>query len=167
MTLKVLRRFAADRSGQSLAEFALVLPVLLLLIGGIIEFGRGWSISQVVTDSAREGARSTVVADADVKPDAIQTRILNRLQAGGAGVTDLVYNCDLDTTDPATANYCSNMFTGAGVGDTVVGEWRNTGNDAIVTVVVRYKLPLVSTLMKWTNGSDGILIGSSAHMRNE
>ena len=53
-------RHCRGRKGQALAEFALILPVLFLLIAGIIEFGRAWNIKQAVTDAAREGARYTV-----------------------------------------------------------------------------------------------------------
>jgi Flp pilus assembly protein TadG len=38
-------------------EFALVLPVLLVLIGGIIDFGFLFQRYEVVTNAAREGAR--------------------------------------------------------------------------------------------------------------
>jgi hypothetical protein len=59
-----LRRHVArgrrDR-GQSLIEFALVLPMLLVLFFGIIEFGNAWRIYQLVTNTAREGAREAVL----------------------------------------------------------------------------------------------------------
>ena len=55
------RRF--NERGQALAEFALVLPLVLLFIAGIVEMGRAWNIKQAVTDAAREGARYTVVQD--------------------------------------------------------------------------------------------------------
>ncbi len=49
--------------GQALVEFALVLPILLILFVGIIEFARAWNLHQVITDAAREGARRAVVAN--------------------------------------------------------------------------------------------------------
>jgi TadE-like protein len=52
-----------NRRGQSLVEFAVVTPLLLLLIVGLMEFGRAWNISQVVTNAAREGARKAAVLD--------------------------------------------------------------------------------------------------------
>ena len=39
-------------AGQALAEFALVLPLILLFIAGIVEMGRAWNIKQAVTDAA-------------------------------------------------------------------------------------------------------------------
>ena len=59
----VLRLPARVRSeaGAELVEFALVLPVLLLVFGGIIDFGLLLQRQQVVTNAAREGARLAVL----------------------------------------------------------------------------------------------------------
>ncbi len=65
--------------GQALAEFALVLPLVLLFIAGITEMSRAWNIKQVVTDAAREGARYTVVKDADVDSNDVKAKIMERL----------------------------------------------------------------------------------------
>lgn len=43
--------------GAAAVEFALVLPVLLLLVFGIVEFGRAYNIQTSVTAAARQGAR--------------------------------------------------------------------------------------------------------------
>jgi Flp pilus assembly protein TadG len=50
-------------SGQAAVELALVLPVLLLLMVGILEFARAWNLHQVMTDAVREGARRAALAD--------------------------------------------------------------------------------------------------------
>ncbi len=55
------RRGASDSSGQSLIEFALVLPMLLVLVFGIVEFGNAWRHYQLITNTAREGARVAVL----------------------------------------------------------------------------------------------------------
>jgi Flp pilus assembly protein TadG len=47
--------------GISSVELAIILPVFLLLVFGIIQFGIGWWVSQVITNGAREGARFAVV----------------------------------------------------------------------------------------------------------
>jgi Flp pilus assembly protein TadG len=41
-------------NGGSLIEFAIVLPIMLLLVGGIIEFGILYYNKQVLTNASRE-----------------------------------------------------------------------------------------------------------------
>jgi uncharacterized protein (UPF0333 family) len=60
--------------GAILAEFALVLPVLLVVLFGIIEFGFAFSRSQSITAAAREAGRlaslsSTTTADISSRVD--------------------------------------------------------------------------------------------------
>lgn len=52
------------RLGASTLELALILPVFLTMIVGIIEFGRGFMVQQVVTNAAREGARHGILPGA-------------------------------------------------------------------------------------------------------
>ncbi|HAA89854.1 MAG TPA: pilus assembly protein TadE [Peptococcaceae bacterium] len=54
-----------SQRGQALAEFALILPLLLLLVFGIIEFGRIFYSYLMVTQAAREGARLGAVGGSD------------------------------------------------------------------------------------------------------
>ncbi|HEY6532018.1 MAG TPA: TadE/TadG family type IV pilus assembly protein [Acidimicrobiales bacterium] len=55
-------RFHGD-DGAVLVEFALVMPVLFLLLFGVIEFGINLNDYQAVRQAARDAARSAVVAD--------------------------------------------------------------------------------------------------------
>ena len=52
----------AALSGQSLVEFALVLPIFLLLLFGLIDIGRYVYTANAVNEAAREGARLGSVA---------------------------------------------------------------------------------------------------------
>jgi Flp pilus assembly protein TadG len=45
------------RRGAALVEAALVLPLFVTVTLGIVEFGRGMMVAQLVTNAAREGAR--------------------------------------------------------------------------------------------------------------
>jgi Flp pilus assembly protein TadG len=49
------------RSGQGLAEFALVLPIFLLLFMAVIDFGSAVFTYNSLTNAAREGARLAIV----------------------------------------------------------------------------------------------------------
>jgi Flp pilus assembly pilin Flp len=61
--VSVLGAFLADRRGASAAEFALVLPLVLLLLFGIIDAGRyAWLLNRL-EKGAQEGVRYAVVTD--------------------------------------------------------------------------------------------------------
>jgi Flp pilus assembly protein TadG len=46
-----------NKKGQTLVEFALIISLLLALLFGITEFGRGWYYSNALENGARAGAR--------------------------------------------------------------------------------------------------------------
>ena len=69
-TLKTRRRAKSSESGSSLVELAVSLPLLLVLIVGIVDFGFLFQSFEVVTNAAREGARIAVLpgyTNADVQ----------------------------------------------------------------------------------------------------
>ena len=49
------------RRGTTVVEFAIVAPLLLLLIFGMIEFGRAVMVQQLLTNASREGARRGIL----------------------------------------------------------------------------------------------------------
>jgi Flp pilus assembly protein TadG len=51
----------SNQRGVAAAEFALILPVLLLILFGTIEFGMIMYSREVVTNAVREGARAGIV----------------------------------------------------------------------------------------------------------
>lgn len=50
-----------DQKGVAAVEFAIILPVLILLVFGIIEFSLLLYDKQVITNASREGARAGIV----------------------------------------------------------------------------------------------------------
>lgn len=57
------KRFAfRNQDGQSMTEFALVLPILTLLLFGVIQFGLVFNNYLTLTDAVRAGARKAAVA---------------------------------------------------------------------------------------------------------
>jgi Flp pilus assembly protein TadG len=83
-------------SGQALAEFAIISPLLLLLILGMIDFARAWGFYQVITDAAREGARTVVVDWTGLTPTDKRVKAYNAIyNALGRGAID-----------PANARIC-------------------------------------------------------------
>jgi len=57
----VRRRARQHRRGQALVEFAFVLPILILLLVGIFDFGRAIYAFNTVNNAAREGVRLAIV----------------------------------------------------------------------------------------------------------
>lgn len=95
------RRIA--RQGTAAVEFALILPILLMLVFGIIEFGRAFMVAQVLTTAAREGARAAVLAGAT--GSAVSEKVNTVLMAAAISsqtVTTTVSPADLSTARTGT-----------------------------------------------------------------
>lgn len=75
-----LKLFNGEK-GQSLVEFALVLPVLMLILLGIIEFGWLFNAKITLTSAAREGARVYAIEGKD------QTLITNAVKNSSSTLT--------------------------------------------------------------------------------
>ncbi len=74
-----------SESGASAVEFALLLPVLMLLLFGIIEFGLALHRQTILTNASREGARLGIVQSSPpITAAAVDTVIDNYL--GPAGI---------------------------------------------------------------------------------
>jgi len=67
--------------GAELVEFAVVAPVMLLVLLGIIDFGLLFQRYQVITNAAREGARIAVLPG--YTADDVETRVEQFLTAAG------------------------------------------------------------------------------------
>ena len=68
----IRRRTEKGEKGQALVEFALLVPIFLILLFAIVDFGMGFHSWITVTNSAREGARLGAVS---ATSDEIETRV--------------------------------------------------------------------------------------------
>jgi Flp pilus assembly protein TadG len=75
-----------NERGQALLETAMTLPLVLLVAVSIIEFGRAYQTSQVLTNAAREGARVAVLPNA--KAADVQQRVRDYMKSGQLGSYD-------------------------------------------------------------------------------
>jgi Flp pilus assembly protein TadG len=57
-----------NERGQTMVEFALVLPILALLLFGVIQFGIAFNNYITITDAARAGARRAAVSRQELDP---------------------------------------------------------------------------------------------------
>src|SRR5579885_1189252 len=94
------RSGTAFRRGVAAVEMALVLPVFIAVVLGIIEFGRAMWVSNLVTNSAREGGRMAVLdgsSNAQVK-QAISDFLTSTLGVSSGDITTTI------TITPYTGN---------------------------------------------------------------
>ena len=76
--LSPLARRAQTQRGTATVEFGLLLPLLLLIISGIVEFGMALYDKAVITNASRGGARAGIVLRVPpVSTNEISTRVLN------------------------------------------------------------------------------------------
>ncbi len=70
-----------DQNGVAALEFAIVLPVLAVILFGILDFALLFYNKQVLTNASREGARAAIVVDnRGTDPDTIDGSDLTFLQ---------------------------------------------------------------------------------------
>jgi Flp pilus assembly protein TadG len=79
-----------SESGQGLVEFAIVLPLLCVLILAIVQFGVLWNNYITLTDATRAGARVAAVSRTAGDP----------IGATKAAVCNSAYNMDCTTLNP-------------------------------------------------------------------
>jgi len=97
----MLPRQSRRERGAAAVEMALVLPLLLLIVGGIIDFGRFFYTQNIVVNAAREGARSRAmgytIADSD-------TRVSQSLTGVQGGANTNTYSLVQGSANTLTAN---------------------------------------------------------------
>jgi Flp pilus assembly protein TadG len=72
-----------NERGAAAVEFALVLPLLVLLVAGIADFGRAYYLQTTISGAAREGVRAMAL-----KNDAGAARTAARAAAGSLALSD-------------------------------------------------------------------------------
>ncbi len=111
------------RGGQSLVEFAVVLPIFLLILAGILDFGLGLYSQMTVINAAREGARLGVVEPGNVS--AIDDRV--QAMTGGLDQSQLTTTVSCLRPSGSTFVSCSSP------------EWQS-GDAVVVKVVYNYRM---------------------------
>jgi len=139
----IARRFRRNERGQALVEFALVVPLLLIMVMAIIDFGRAWNLHQTITDAAREGARQAVISNA-VTQDSAVAIVAGVIRASGF--------------DPGLAT--------VGFPD---GFKQGRGEQTTVTIEMPYRFGFLAPFIRLVtlDNSDAIRLRTYARMRNE
>lgn len=96
--------------GQSLVEFALIFPILILLLVAIFDLGRAVFAYNSITNAAREGARLAIV-DQDVTR--IKTRATNQASMADKNLSDVTVTfLEQASTGSASAITCAPLQIG-------------------------------------------------------
>jgi Flp pilus assembly protein TadG len=135
-----MRRNANRKGGQGLVEFALVVPLFLLLLFGMVEFGRAWMTRNILTGAAREAVRRAAVqVDFATSDNVARQRVMEVLNSAGIGVPPAVVTVNsFDLPEPT------------------------------LEVIVNYPFPvIVGGFFGWTGPGGTIMLSSRTSMRRE
>jgi len=80
--VQILRKLLIKKNGQAMVEFALILPIFILILLGIMEFGLLFHQYLVVTSASREGARSAALGGTDAETVAVVNAAAASINAG-------------------------------------------------------------------------------------
>ncbi len=86
-----MQRLSRDENGVAALELALVLPILLIMFAGIVDFGIIYWQQHVLTSAARQGARAASLYQSTANVEAV--------------VTQYVRDAGIDTSDLVLPNY--------------------------------------------------------------
>lgn len=117
----MIKRFQPrNERGQTLTEFAIVLPILALLLFGVIQFGIAFNNYITLTDAVRAGARKGAVG--------------RHLQNPQAAVDQSVRNAATDLKSPDLQISINSSWT--------------QGSDVTVTATYPYNINLLGVVVK-------------------
>ena len=136
--MKIIRQ----KKGQALVEFAVVLPLLFLLVISVFEFGRIYQAKIIVTEAAREGARRGIITTNNAE---VQAAVWATSAPLGTTQTTVPVTIDRSKTVPPTG--------------------ANTQPSVIVTAT--YNVQLVTPLLKPFFPTNVVTVTGRAQMRTE
>ncbi len=136
-----MKKFKATLRGQTLVEFALVLPILIFIIMMLVDLGRGVYYYSVIYNAAREGARYGIIVNNDtVDTDGIE-----------AAARKLAIALDQNSLTVSTSQ----------VDDPT------TQKPLTITVTVQYRFYLVTPLVGNFIGANPFILTSRSTMNTE
>lgn len=100
--------------GSVLVETAILVPLLLVLVMGIVDLGRSFSAQITLRDAASEGALFATSSPGD--PNLIRARVLDSAENLNIDPGDVEISCDDPKTVVVTVSHDVDMLT-------FVGEW--------------------------------------------
>lgn len=129
-------------SGQALVEFALILPIMVLILSAIIDFGWVFFNKLSLQSLCRDGARAGIVCQ---DTSMLRDTVMNKMRS----------EAFIDLDDPTTT--IVSIFNSDFLNPT----------DGDVEVYITYKLKLLTPMGKFIFGSNIISINASSKMKAE
>jgi Flp pilus assembly protein TadG len=133
--------------GQAIVEMALTLPLLLLVVLGMFDFGLLFQRFEVVTNAAREGARLAVLTSQYSTANA-QQRAFDYLASGG--ITGGSVGCNAGAAGSLCVTVTPGTTTIAGTTPPI------TVNEMVVTVEYDHQHIFVGPIMQLFGGNLGV-----------
>lgn len=106
-------RVVSGENGTELLELALVLPLLLVMLIGILDFGEAWALKDKLTGAARDGARAAIADFNDTTNPQCPAETPCSVQAAASAALAALSNAGVNTCglDPSTTAPVGGTFT--------------------------------------------------------
>jgi Flp pilus assembly protein TadG len=109
------KRVSTRRRGSAMVEVAVCFPVFLMILLGIIEFGRAMSVNQLLNSAARMGCRAAIL---DGSTNTTVSNSVKQQVSNLVGCAQSVVTVAIAVTDGATGTAVTDL-SGAGTGDVI------------------------------------------------
>ncbi len=133
---RLMYRLRRSERGASAVEFAMILPILIVLVVGIAEFGRAFQVKSTLAAAAREGVRTMALQNNQSAARATVENVASSLNPAVTDAQITITPASCPTSYPTTTNvtltisYRLSFFTGffgSGVNLTGQGVMRCNG----------------------------------------
>ncbi len=149
------RKLAGETSGSEIAELAVVLPLLMLILLAIVLFGRAFNIYTTITHAAREGARlgltsscaSASCGNAAATAAQIDTQVMQSLQASNINTGAIQQNAPSPLPSQGNCPGASGTSTANNINVYTNVQLSPAGNPLACGVVVSFKYPYTFSLI--------------------
>ena len=150
----------AGEKGAALVEFALTVPLLLVVIAGIVDFGFVFQRYEVITNAAREGARLASLPEYQTNTAMIQDRVRSYVQQG-LSLSTATLDVVLPVANVVVTNTPFTVTDGGGTTFTVQA--------TTVTVTYNHSFVILQPVLRLINANwgSGMPLTATSQMRNE
>ncbi|HHT71415.1 MAG: TadE family protein [bacterium] len=151
-----LRRLKKDTRGQTMVEFALIAPVLLLILMGMFDFGRVFHAYVTVSTVARETARYAIVRHSEKE-------VFDKAEESAVGLNSTKLNFDVVCAG-TNKNY---VISTPGSLDDTDAPWNSEPFGTQLKVTANYSCELLTPLMVSVIGANSVSMSSKVVMALE